>query len=79
MDLKMQDDTFWWEGRQINQGQIRVGRSFVLTKIFQKQNIKMYIEYAIKVFVQIKKKILNIFGNKNVNVIVNDLEGLATT
>lgn len=79
MDLKMQDDTFWWEGRQINQGQIRVGRSFVLTKIFQKQNIKMYIEYAIKVYVQIKKKILNIFGNKNVNVIVNDLEGLATT
>lgn len=79
MDLKMQDDTFWWEGRQINQGQIRVGRSFVLTKIFQKQNIKMYIEYAIKVYVQIKKKILNIFGNKNVNVIVNDLDGLATT
>lgn len=39
----------------------------------------MYIEYAIKVYVQIKKKILNIFGNKNVNVIVNDLEGLATT
>lgn len=75
----MQDDTFWWDGRQINQGQIRVGRSFVLTKIFQKQNIKMYIEYAIKVYVQIKKKILNIFGNKNVNVIVNDLEGLATT
>lgn len=52
----MQDDTFWWDGRQINQGQIRVGRSFVLTKIFQKQNIKMYIEYAIKVYVQIKKK-----------------------
>lgn len=28
---------------------------------------------------KLKKKILNILGNKNVNVIVNDLEGLATT
>lgn len=40
----------------------------------------MYVECALRVHVQRKKYFFqDIFGKKPVNVIVNDVEGLATT
>lgn len=50
------------------------GRSFVLNNFFNKQNWKCMLN------VQRKKYFFqDIFGEKPVNVIVNDVEGLATT